>query len=133
MALQGLTGRTLAAMMIAAALMSCTRTVYVPTQSVKTDSIAVERVRIDSIIMRDSVSVIDRGDTVRIERWRTRYIARRDTIAVERVRIDSIAVPYRVEVERPLTLWQRIKLSLGGWAILAVLTAAAVVVWRHRR
>lgn len=119
--------------MIAAALMSCTRTVYVPTQSVKTDSIAVERVRIDSIVMRDSVSVIDRGDTVRIERWRTRYITRRDTIAVERVRTDSIAVPYRVEVERPLTLWQRIKLSLGGWALLAVLIAAAVMVWRLRR
>ena len=119
--------------MIAAALMSCTRTVYVPTQSVKADSIAVERVRIDSIIMRDSVSVIDRGDTVRIERWRTRYITRRDTIAVERVRIDSIAVPYRVEVERPLTLWQRTKLSLGGWALLAVLIAAAVMVWILRR
>lgn len=133
MALQGLTGRILAAVTIAAALTSCTRTVYAPAQSVKTDSVAVERVRIDSIIMRDSVSVIDRGDTVRIERWRTRYVTRRDTIAVERVRTDSIAAPYRVEVERPLTLWQRIKLSLGGWAILAVLAAAAVVVWRHRR
>ena len=119
--------------MIAAALMSCTRTVYVPTQSVKTDSIAVERVRIDSIIMRDSVSVIDRGDTVRIERWRTRYITRRDTVAIERVRTDSIAVPYRVEVERPLTLWQRIKLSLGGWALLAVLIVTAVVVCRRQR
>lgn len=119
--------------MIAAALMSCTRTVYVPTQSVKTDSIAVERVRIDSIIMRDSVSVIDRGDTVRIERWRTRYITRRDTIAVERVHTDSIAVPYRVEVEQPLTLWQRIKLSLGGWAMLAVAIGAGAVVWRYRR
>ena len=133
MALQGLTGRMLAAMMIAAALMSCTRTVYVPTQSVKTDSIAVEIVRVDSIYIRDSIAVLDRGDTVRIDRWHTRYITRIDTAVIERAHIDSIAVPYRVEVERPLTLWQRIKLSLGGWAILAVLTAAVVVVWRHRR
>ena len=79
--------------------------------------------RTDSFVKRDSIHVMDsvfireKGDTVWVERWKTLYrdiyrdVVRVDTI----VRLDSI--PYKVEVEKPLTWWQEKKIAFGDYAL----------------
>ena len=114
---------------------SCTRKVYVPTETVRTEykDRVVEAVRVDTAIMRDSVAVYVNGDTVRItkyrDRWRTRIIERHDTCTVTKT--DSVQVP--VQVERKLTRWERTKMDAGGIAIgilgVAALGGLAWLAW----
>ena len=123
------------------ALCSCTRKVYVPTETVRTEykDRVVENLRVDTAVMRDSVAVYVNGDTVRItkyrDRWRTRIIERHDTVNVAKV--DSVAVPVEVPkpypVERKLTKWERTKMDAGGIAIgilgVAALGGLAWLAW----
>ena len=114
---------------------SCTRKVYVPTETVRTEykDRVVEAVRVDTTFMRDSVAVYVNGDTVRItkfrDRWRTRIIERHDTCTVTKT--DSVQVP--VQVERKLTRWERTKMDAGGIAIgilgVAALGGLAWLAW----
>lgn len=114
---------------------SCTRKVYVPQETVRTEykDRVVEAVRVDTVAMRDSVAVYVNGDTVRItkyrDRWRTRIIEKHDTIVS--VKRDSVAVPY--PVEKPLTKWERAKMDAGGIAIgilgVAALGGLAWLAW----
>lgn len=112
---------------------SCTRKVYVPQETVRTEykDRVVENLRVDTVAMRDSVAVYVNGDTVRIvkyrERWRTRIIERHDTIVS--VKRDSIRVPVPVPVEKPLTKWQRVKQDFGEFAIAFICVALAVIAW----
>ena len=114
---------------------SCTRKVYVPTETVRTEykDRVVENLRVDTAFMRDSVAVYVNGDTVRItkyrDRWRTRIIERHDTCTVTKT--DSVQVP--VQVERKLTRWERTKMDAGGIAIgilgVAALGGLAWLAW----
>ena len=114
---------------------SCTRKVYVPTETVRTKykDRVVEAVRVDTVAMRDSVAVYVNGDTVRItkyrDRWRTRIIERHDTCTLTKT--DSVQVP--VQVERKLTKWERTKMDAGGIAIgilgVAALCGLAWLAW----
>jgi hypothetical protein len=67
------------------------------------------------------------GDTIRIERWHTKYIEsiRHDTL-YQHV-IDSLPQPYPVTeyIEKPLTWWQRTKMY-AGVVFLFILGAAAL-------
>ena len=126
---------------IITALCSCTRKVYVPTETVRTEykDRVVENLRVDTVAMRDSVAVYVNGDTVRItkfrDRWRTRIIERHDTVNVAKV--DSVAVPVEVPkpypVERKLTRWERTKMDAGGISIgilgVAALGGLAWLAW----
>ena len=114
---------------------SCTRKVYVPQETVRTEykDRVVENLRVDTVAMRDSVAVYVNGDTVRItkyrDRWRTRIIERHDTCTVTKT--DSVQVP--VQVERKLTRWERTKMDAGGIAIgilgVAALCGLAWLAW----
>lgn len=122
------------------ALCSCTRKVYVPTETVRTEyrDKVVESLLVDTVSLRDSVSVYVNGDTVRItkfrDRWRTRIVERHDTCTVTKT--DSVQVP--VQVERKLTKWEQAKMDFGGMAIggfcaVAVLAVAVWIIKRKRR
>lgn len=120
---------TLTLLAIFAALTGCTKTVYVPTESIRTEY--VDRLqlqtRIDSVIKRDSTFVYVNGDTVRITQWkeRTKYRNRevRDTLTI--VKTDSIQVPY--PVEKKMSKWQQTKMDFGGLAIGGILTASIIL------
>ena len=45
-------------------------------------------------------------------------------------RTDTILVPYPVEIEKKLTVWQRTKIELGGWAIAVIIVTILIVVGR---
>lgn len=112
-------------------LTSCrTQIKYVPVETIRTDSVFFNSVRIDSVLIHDSISVIQRGDTVVEYRYRYiyRYKDRVDTLYINRT--DSIQVPYPVEIEKKLTLWQQTKIKFGGWAIAVIIVTILIVVGR---
>lgn len=112
-------------------LTSCrTQIKYVPVETIRTDSVFFNSVRIDSVLIHDSISIIQRGDTVAEYRYRYiyRYNDRVDTLYINRT--DSIQVPYPVEIEKKLTLWQQTKIKFGGWAIAVIIVTILIVVGR---
>jgi hypothetical protein len=112
-------------------LTSCrTQIKYVPVETIRTDSVFFNSVRIDSVLIHDSISIIQRGDTVAEYRYRYiyRYKDRVDTLYINRT--DSIQVPYPVEIEKKLTLWQQTKIKFGGWAIAVIIVTILIVVGR---
>ena len=95
---------------------SCRSIQYVPVESVKYDSVYLNKLVRDSIYERDSIYIRESGDTV--YKYRDRYIYRnklvRDTMYISST--DSIPVPY--PVEKQLTRWQSFKMSVGGYAVV---------------
>lgn len=113
---------------LAVMCLGCKSVQYVPVETVRTDTCYVNKIRTDSVYVRDSVVVERGGDTIKVTawRWRERYVVQRDTIY--RSKTDSIAVPY--PEERKLTLWKKMKQDIGGIAIgVFIVVVSAVVIW----
>lgn len=108
----------------------CTRKVYVPVESTvsRTDTIYSAKVRVDSVIMRDSVAVFQKGDTVLITKYRDRYRVKELTDTVYQSAIDSVKISAPYPVERELSRWERTKMDFGGMAIGALVIALCVAV-----
>lgn len=111
-------------------LAGCKSVQYVPVETVRTDSIYVDRYQRDSIYQRDSVFVNrwTAGDTVYQDKIVYKYIYRDkvkyDTVAI--LSSDTVCVPY--PVERRLTKWEQIRLNVGGWAIGVVIITILIVI-----
>lgn len=108
------------------AICSCRSVKYVPVETVKHDSIYINKVQVDSVYHRDSIYVVDKGDTVFLykDRYIYKYKDRTDTLYVTKT--DSIQVPYPVEKE--LTKWQQFRMYFGEWAIGIVITALLIFI-----
>ena len=115
----------------------CTRKVYVPVENtvLRTDTVYQSQLRVDSVFCRDSVAVIQKGDTVFMTKYRDRFRYRERTDTVYQTATDSIEkrVPY--PVERELTKWEQAKQDVGGMAMgaLGVAVLAAVIAWMVKR
>jgi hypothetical protein len=93
--------------------------VYVPVETTKSDTVYLNRVKLDSIYMRDSVFIEKSGDTIREFQYKYiyRFKDRIDTLYISKT--DSIQVPYPVEVVKyktPQWCWW----TLGGIFLLLV-------------
>lgn len=112
------------------ALCGCKATEYVPVGSVvvRTDTVYSAKFRVDSVIMRDSVLVVQKGDTLIVskvrDRWRDRVV--RDT--VYRSASDTVRVREPYPVEKELTRWQRARLDLGTVALGGIAVALCLAV-----
>ena len=101
-----------------------------PVETVRTDSVYVDRYQRDSIYQRDSVFVNRwmAGDTIYQDKVVWKYVyrdkVRYDTVSI--LRSDSVSVPY--PVERRLTKWEQIRLDVGGWAIGVVIITILIVI-----
>lgn len=100
---------------------SCTRTVYVPQTTIQRDSIYLTQYQKDSIYLHDSVFVKEKGDTIWLEKWHTKYIEklRTDTMYVEHN--DTIREAY--PVEKQLSFSQKSFITLGKVSLGAIITA----------
>lgn len=105
--------------LLMSAICSCRSVRYVPVETVRSDTVYLNRVQLDSVYVMDSVFIDRAGDTIR--EWRYRYIYKYkdkiDTVYVART--DSVQVPYPVEVveyKTPQWCWW----TLGGIALLLV-------------
>lgn len=116
------------AMALCFMLNSCTTTQYVPVVEHHTDTLVRYSTSRDSIFVRDSIHVRDKGDTVRIERWHIQYRDRWHTDTIYQATHDSIPVPYPVTeyVERDLTFTQKSLMMAGGIAVIALILFIAV-------
>ena len=99
---------------------SCRSVKYVPVVGHRTDSLYITQHHRDSIYLHDSISVKEKGDTVRIERWRTKYVSKEvhDTTFI--ATHDTIPQPYPVTVEVPAELnwWQRFRVGFGDLVLI---------------
>ena len=113
---------------------SCTTTQYVPVVETRTDTTYIVKMLRDSVLVHDSVTVRERGDTVLIERWHTRYRDRVQTDTVSVLRVDSVPQPYPVTefVGKPLTWWQTTRMHAGEAAMLALLVFVGWKVVRRK-
>lgn len=117
-----------------AVLTGCKTIEYVPVveHEVHHDSIYFTKIERDSIYMQDSTYVHDKGDTVLIEKWHTRYVDKIRVDTVVRIKIDSIPKPYPVikEVEKKLTNMQK---GLMGLGLLTSLVIFVYVAFRLKK
>lgn len=126
------------ALIAATLLCGCTKTNYVPAQSVsyRADTVRLVTERTDSVFRLDSVFVLQKGDTVVINRYRERWRDRREVVhdTTVSVRTDTIRVPYpvekTVEVEKPFPWWSKLLMLVG---ILALSVAVAWLALKFRR
>ena len=108
-------------------LTACKQMEYVTVEKVRTDTTYITRQQRDSVWLHDSILITERGDTVKIEKWHTKYCERmvHDTTYIART--DSVPVPYEVvhEVPSELTAWQRIRLLLANIMLYSIALIAA--------
>ena len=113
------------------ALAGCKTVRYVPVETVRTDSVYVDRFHRDSVYLHDSVFVnqYSKGDTLFVDKVVTRYKYkdrwRHDTVAV--VRADSVRVPY--PIEKDLGWWEKTRLYSFPVLVAMVAVLAFVIVW----
>lgn len=128
----------LALMVLAVLCSGCSTVREIPVERVvtRTDTVYSAKVRVDTVIVHDSIAVTQSGDTVYLTKYRDRfrYSERIDTVYQTAVDSVKMSVPY--PVERSLTPWERTKMDFGGIAIGAAMLVAGIVAWlaiRRRR
>ena len=109
----------------------CKQVEYVAVPQQHTDTLWQSHSLRDSIYVHDSTYVFERGDTVMVEKWHTKYKLKEvhDTTYV--ATHDTIPAPYPVEVvkevEKDLNWWQQTRMHIGG--VVLWLIGIAAVVW----
>jgi hypothetical protein len=113
-------------------LTGCTTTKYVPVETVRTDTLKVTKYERDSIYIHDSTIVREKGDTMLIEKWHTRWRDRWHHDTVYQSRVDSVPKPYPVTeyVERKRSKLDWFFIITGIIALIAVIVFVAVKVRR---
>ena len=124
------------ALLIALFFGSCRSVRVIEKEVIKTDTVLTTKIQIDSIYVNDSIYIREliQGDTVKIttDRWHTRwrdrilydsiYIAQRDTVRVTDIK----------EVPRKLSGWQWFQIWAGRLALIAIMAAAGVVIYKKK-
>ena len=124
------------ALLIALFFGSCRSVRVIEKEVIKTDTMLTTKIQIDSIYVNDSIYIREliQGDTVKIttDRWHTRwrdrilydsiYIAQRDTVRVTDIK----------EVPRKLSGWQWFQIWAGRLALIAIMLAAGVMIYKKR-
>lgn len=104
----------------------------VVVETVRADTLRLSRNIRDSVWLHDSIYIRDKGDTMWIERWHTRWRDRtvHDTTYVSKT--DSVPVPYPVEVKVPreLSWWQRLRMHAGGASLSLLAIWLGVQAWK---
>ena len=111
---------------------SCTTTQYVPVIEHKTDTLIQTKVQKDSVWLHDSINVTEKGDTVRIEKWHTKYIEKQVHDTLYQSKTDTVPQPYPVirEVEKPLTKTQTLLMIFGGLSLIELIVYIAIKIKR---
>lgn len=114
-------------LLICILLSSCTTTKYVTVEKIKHDTTYVSKLQRDSIWLHDSIKVSEKGDTVKIEKWHTKYVSKEvhDTTYISKT--DTVPQPYPVvkEVSRKRTTTDWVLMIAGMLSILGVIVWVA--------
>lgn len=118
-------------LLLCAMLSGCTTTKYVQVPVVHNDTTIITKHQRDSIWMHDSVLVSEKGDTVCIEKWHTKYVEKQVHDTTYIAKVDTIREVFTNEVEKPLTWWQQTRLHLANILLFALLIG--VIIWIGKR
>ena len=105
-------------------LMGCSKTIYVPVESVRVDTFVKSAVHVDSVRLTDSVYVIEKtlGDTVYIVKtktqWRDRVRLVTDTIY--RSKVDTITKIVEVPAKKS-------GIKISPWLIISAFLAIIAI------
>lgn len=106
----------------------CTKTEYVTVEKIRTDTTYITKHQRDSIWLHDSVMVSEKGDTIRIEKWHTKYVSKdvHDTLYL--ATHDTIPQPYPVTqyVEKKLSTWQVVLMTIGTLTLMGIIVFVAI-------
>ena len=110
-------------LILCAIFSGCTTTKVLEVERVRTDTTYITKWEHDSIHVHDSIRIFERGDTVRIEKWHTKYIESIKHDTLYQSKTDSVPVPYPVDkfVEKSLSWWQRTQMYAGDVLIIVLL------------
>lgn len=127
----------LAALTILAVLLIGCRTKYIPVETIRTQYIAKTDtlLRQDSIILRDSVTIYTKGDTVYTTRLtykdRLRYIYKANTDTIHQT--DTITNVVTVEIEKKPTFLAKVRQTAGDVALVIVFVGLLILIWKFIR
>jgi hypothetical protein len=107
------------------AFSGCTTTRYVPVEHHTTDTVYQSKLHRDSIYLHDSIRVSEKGDTIRIEHWRTKSISKEVHDTLYQAKHDTIPQPYPVE---KLVSRERSKVE-WGLIIIGIVALMGGIVW----
>lgn len=117
------------AILLCALMSGCKSVEYVFVPQTHTDTLIVTKVQHDSIYINDSTVITEKGDTVTIEKWHTKYVEKQvhDTTYVSQT--DTVPQPYPVTeyVEKPRSTFEKILIGVG---LLTVLILIVFIVWK---
>lgn len=112
-------------MIVCSFITSCKHVEYVFVPQTHTDTLIQTKIQHDSIYINDSTVITEKGDTVKIEKWHTKYVEKQvhDTLYI--AKNDTVPQPYPVikEVPAELSWWQQTRLHIANillWALLIV-------------
>ena len=112
----------------------CTTAKPVILERVFHDTVHVDRLHLDSVLLHDSVyfETVTHGDTIyrtkEVTRFRDRVSVRRDTVFVFRSGHTDVPVPQ----ERKATFWEKL-ISPGSLVIFLVYVFTSTLVWLYHR
>ncbi len=122
-------GIVMAVTFLALLMCSCKSIEYVPVieKDVHHDSIYFTQLQRDSIWLHDSIRVEAKNDTIKIEKWHTKYIEKLRVDTTYVAKVDSVPVPYEVKVEVPakISKTQKGLMMIGLLSIMAAIVALA--------
>ena len=117
-------------MIVAALLGSCKQVELVEVEKVRTDTLQYYCSIRDSIYLHDSTFIREKGDTVWIEKWHTKWRERLVHDTCYQSHTDTLVsiTEHVKEVAKPLTWWQQARLFVGGLVIFA---AIVLLSWKY--
>lgn len=120
------------AVVVTVVMCGCTTTKYITVDRVTHDTTYVAKHQRDSIWLHDSIRVSEKGDTIHIEKWHTKYVEREVHDTLYQATRDTIPQPYPVTeyVEKPLAWWQKGLIWIG---IVALMVVIVITVWKLKR
>lgn len=123
------------ALLVAGALSGCKSIEYVPVIEHHTDTLIQTKVLRDSVYLKDSTYVSEKGDTVRIEHWHTLYKTKEVHDTVYQAHCDTVPKPYAVieYEEKPLNWWQRTIRDLGYIALGAIIIGVICLIFKFTK
>ena len=109
----------LAALLLAA----CSTIRYVPVETVRSDTLIRNEARLDSIYVRDSIYVYQKGDTVTkyVEKWRYKYKTNTDTLYI--AKRDTVTVTVTEVRQKPIKWYNQ------GFIWVGRLCCIALILW----
>lgn len=108
---------------ISALLTGCKTVEYVPVIEHRTDTTFITKWQRDSVWLHDSIRIAEKGDSIIIERWHTKYVEKQMHDTIYQSKTDSIPIPYPVTeyVEKSLSWWQRTQMYAGDVLLIALM------------